>query len=873
MSDNTKIIHVQIEDQLKQAYLDYSMSVIVARALPDIRDGLKPSQRRIIFAMHELNLNPGGHFRKCAKIAGDTSGNYHPHGEQVVYPTLVRLAQPWNMRYPLIDGQGNFGSIDGDPPAAMRYTEARLHKITIEMLDELDKDTVNYKSNYDETRKEPEVFPSRIPNLMINGSSGIAVGMATNMPPHNIGEICDAMIALIDNPDLEPLDMLNYIKGPDFPTGGFLLGTDGVRDYFETGRGRLIVRGKADIELNHNEQETIIIREIPYQLTKTLLIDRIVELVKDKKIEGISDIRDESGRDGMRLIIQVKRNHDAQVVRNLLYKYSQLQSTFGVINLCLIDGIPQVVNVKSLLMHFIQFRHDVILRRTLFELRNAEDRLHILEGYRIALDNLDEVIATIRASQTTPEASEQLQSKFGLSEIQAKAILEMRLQRLTGLEREKIEAEYRELLLTINRLREIVEKRELRMQIIKDETIEIRNKFAGPRKTSIIESFGSNFNMEDLVADELVVVSITKDGYVKRTPVDTYKVQGRGGRGLSGSNLKAEDFAQYVFVASTHSYILLFTDLGRCYWLKVYEVPEVGRTARGKAIVNLVQFQENEKIKAFVTIKKFIDSQNIIMCTRNGLIKKSPVPAFSRPRNGGILAIKLVDGDELIDARVSDGTDDILLATHNGYCNRFSEADVRETGRFTQGVRGINLRDEDYVISMTVIKQEDFNETDVLKTKTILAVSENGFGKRTPISSYTATRRGSKGVITLKTNARNGHLASLMMVEDNDDLMIITKAGMIIRQKVIDISVISRNTQGVRLINLVSKDKVYDITYVPAEPDDSEIDKEVEELTKDAQAPVHPVSDDVDKYDADVLDNDIIDEDEELDETEEIQED
>lgn len=831
MSDTTNIIPTQIEDHLKQAYLDYSMSVIVARALPDIRDGLKPSQRRIIFAMHELNLSPGGHFRKCAKIAGDTSGNYHPHGEQVVYPTLVRLAQPWNMRYQLIDGQGNFGSIDGDPPAAMRYTEARMQKITMEMLSELEKDTVDYKSNYDETRKEPTVFPSRIPNLLVNGSSGIAVGMATNMPPHNIGEICDAMIALIDQPELEPLDLLQYIKGPDFPTGGYVLGVDGIRDYFETGRGRLIIRGEVEIETQSNDAEWIIIRSIPYQVTTSLLIERMVELVKDKKIEGISDIRDESGRDGMRVVIQVKRNHDAQVVRNLLYKYTQLQTTFGVINLCLIDGVPQVVNMKDMITNFIEFRHDVILRRTQFELRNAEERLHILEGYRIALDHLDEVIATIRASQTPPEANLALQEKFGLSEIQAKAILDMRLQRLTGLEREKIEEEYRELLKTIAYLRELVAHRELRMNVIKDETAELRDKFSDARRTTIIEAYGSGFNMEDLIADDMMVVTITHDGYVKRLPVDTYKVQGRGGKGLNASNLKEDDFIQYLFVASAHSYILLFTDHGMCHWLKVYEIPEASRTARGKAIVNLVKFSEGEKIKAFVTLKTFHPEQNIIMCTKRGLVKKSALTAFSRPRSNGIRAIKLMDGDELIDARISEGTDDILLATRNGYCNRFSEKDIRAMGRFTKGVKGIGLRESDYVISMALATAAHMLENGEPNSSTILAVSENGFGKRTTISSYPTTKRGSKGVITLKTTKRNGFLASLMLVTDDDDLMIITNDGMIIRQKVADISTISRNTQGIKLINLGAADSVRDITCVPPEnPDDEALDKEVEVL-------------------------------------------
>ncbi|MDD4791123.1 MAG: DNA gyrase subunit A [Candidatus Cloacimonetes bacterium] len=832
MSDNTKIIPTQIEEYLKQAYLDYSMSVIVSRALPDIRDGLKPSQRRIIYAMHELNLSPGGHFRKCAKIAGDTSGNYHPHGEQVVYPTLVRMAQPWIMRYPLVDGQGNFGSIDGDPPAAMRYTEARLQKVTTELLSELDKDTVDYKNNYDETRREPLVFPSRMPNLLLNGSSGIAVGMATNMPPHNAGEICDAIVALIDNPELEPLDMLQYIKGPDFPMGGIILGTDGIRDYFETGRGRLLVRGEVEVETLPNDSERLIIRSIPYQVTTSLLIERMVQLVKDKKLDGISDIRDESGRDGMRVVIQVKRNHDAQVVKNLLFKHTQLQSTFGVINLCLVDGVPEVVNMKDMVANFIEFRHDVVLRRTLFELRNAEARMHILEGFRIALDHLDEVIATIRASKTPPEANQALQEKFGLSELQAKAILDMRLQRLTGMELEKIEEEYRELQGIIKRLRELVELRELRMDLIKQETLEMRERYSDPRRTAIIEGHGGSFNMEDLIADDMMVVTITHDGYVKRLPVDTYKVQGRGGKGLSASNLKEQDFIQYLFVASAHSYILLFTDHGMCHWIKVYEIPEASRTARGKAIVNLVKFSEGEKIKAFVTLKTFHPKQNIIMCTRNGLIKKTSLAAYSRPRSNGIRAIKLMDGDELIDARISELGDDILLATRNGYCNRFSEKDIRAMGRVTKGVRGIRLRDEDYVISMTLVSAEQMLENGDGEA-TILTVSENGFGKRTSISSYTTTKRGSKGVITLKTSTRNGHLASLMMVSDEDELMIITHDGMIIRQTVKEISSIGRNTQGVRLINLTKGDKVHDITRVPPEDaDDESLDKEVEELKK-----------------------------------------
>jgi DNA gyrase subunit A len=832
VDDKNRIINVQIEEQLKQAYLDYSMSVIVSRALPDIRDGLKPSQRRIIYAMHELNLSPGGNFRKCAKIAGDTSGNYHPHGEQVVYPTLVRMAQPWIMRYPLVDGQGNFGSIDGDPPAAMRYTEARLQRFATEMLGELDKDTVDYKSNYDETRKEPEVFPTRVPNLLVNGSSGIAVGMATNMAPHNLGEVCRAMIALIDNPELENLDLLQYIKGPDFPTGGFILGTQGIKDYFETGRGRILIRGEAEIEVGKNEQESIIISSIPYQVTKTTLIERIVSLVKEKRIEGISDIRDESGRDGMRLVIHVKRNHDAAVVRNLLYKHTQLQSTFGVINLCLIDGVPQVVSMKDMLLNFIEFRHDVVLRRTLHELRIAEERMHILEGLRIALDNLDEVIATIRASQTPPEANEQLQLKFGLTEIQAKAILDMRLQRLTGLEREKIETEYRELQLTIARLKELVEHRELRMALIKEETQEIIDKYADERRSIILENYTGGLDMEDLIAEEMVVVTITHAGYVKRLPVDAYRLQSRGGKGLNTSNLKEDDYIQHVFVANTHSYILLFTDHGRCYWLKVYQIPEAGRTARGKAVVNLVQFEPGENIKAYVTVRDFDPDQYVLMCTRNGLVKKTSLEAYSRPRTNGILAINLEDGDGLVDARITDGADDIILATRNGYCNRFSEKDVRTTARYTKGVRGIRLRSGDYVISMGVVSQEDMLANGSETARTVLAVSENGYGKRTAISAYSTTRRGSMGVITLKTTTRNGYLAGLMIVDKNEELLIITQEGMIIRQPISEISVISRNTQGVRLINLKEGDKVRDITNVPSEEDDEIIEKGVAKLSQ-----------------------------------------
>jgi DNA gyrase subunit A len=824
MSDiKSRIIPIQIEDELKKSYMEYSMSVIVSRALPDVRDGLKPSQRRIIFAMHELNLRPGAHFRKCAKIAGDTSGNYHPHGEQVVYPTLVRLAQPWNMRYPLIDGQGNFGSIDGDPPAAMRYTEARLHKITTEMLDDLDKETVNYRSNYDETRKEPEIFPSKFPNLLVNGSTGIAVGMATNIPPHNIVEVCDGITALIDNPDLQPLDLLQYIKGPDFPTGGFIVGKTPINEYFETGRGKLKVRGKAEIESNpkKNDDEYIIISEIPYQVNKTLLIEKIAELVKDKKIEGISDIRDESGRQGMRLVIKVKRNADASIVLNKLYKYTQLQSTYSVINLCLVDGIPQILDMKTMIQQFINFRHQVIIRRANYELRNAEERLHLLEGFRIALDHIDEVIATIRASKNTPEASENLQAKFGFSERQAKAILEMRLQRLTGLEREKIEEEYNEILSKIAGLKELLEKRELQMQMIKDETAEIREKYNDQRVTKITADLG-DLSIEDLIPEENVVVTISHQGYIKRMTASSYKSQGRGGRGLKGSNLKEEDFVVSIFMASTHDYMLFFTNFGQCFWLKVYEIPDGSRLARGKAMVNLLPLRTDEKIEAYVSIKDLNqDDKFIMMSTKNGLVKKTTLSKFSNPRSTGIIAIKLVEGDELIEALITNGDDDIILATKHGYCNRFNEVQVRPVGRNSQGVRGISLRNDDHVVSMVAANPET--------SDSLLAISENGFGKRTDLSSYITKNRGTKGVITLKTSSRNGTLVSLMRVNDEDDLMIVTKNGMIIRQHVSEITSIGRNTQGVTLINLKNKDKVFDITVIPTNRYDEDEVEEIED--------------------------------------------
>ena len=816
--DRSRIELVEIEDVLKKAYLEYSMSVIVSRALPDVRDGLKPSQRRILYAMNELGLLPGRGFRKCAKIAGDTSGNYHPHGEQVIYPTLVRMAQPWSLRYMLIDGQGNFGSQDGDPPAAMRYTEARLQKAAVDLMEDLDKETVDFQTNYDDTRQEPTVFPSKFPNLLVNGSSGIAVGMATNMAPHNAAEVCDGINAYIDNPDIAPLELMKYIKGPDFPTGGFIIGTQGIKEYFQTGNGRIMMRGRASIETRNNGSELIVITEIPYMLNKTLLIDKIVSLVKEKKIEGISDIRDESGRQGMRLVISVKRNAEASSVLNKLYKYSQLQGSFSVNNRALVGGVPQVLNIKQLIENYVDFRHNVVVRRTQFELKNAEMRLHILEGYRIALDNIDEIIATIKASANPQDASDSLQAKFQLSEIQAKAILDMRLQKLTGLEREKIETEYNDLIKLVKKLKGILEDRIKRMNIIKKETAEIREKYADTRRTIILEG-NADIDTEDMIADEDMVVTISHSGYIKRLPIDTYRKQGRGGKGLSGLDLKEDDFVENIFVASTHAYILFFTDFGKCYWLKVHRIPNVGRLARGKAIVNLLQLEKDEKIEAFVTVRDFEQPHFVTMATKKGTVKKSELNAFSHPRINGIIAMKLQEGDQLIDARITEGDNDILLATKRGFANRFNENDARSMGRNSQGVRGIRLREDDELVAMVVVKREG----------TLLAISENGYGKRSQVSEYKVTKRGAKGVITLKTEGRNGKLVSLLEVVDNDDLMIVTKEGMVIRQAVNKISIIGRNTQGVKLIELNNGDKVYDVARIvaeEAEPEDADADLE-----------------------------------------------
>ncbi len=798
-----RIIPIYVEDEMKNSYIDYSMSVIVSRALPDVRDGLKPSQRRILVAMKDLNLTPNAQFRKCAKIAGDTSGNYHPHGEQVIYPTLVRMAQDFNMRYPLIEGQGNFGSIDGDPPAAMRYTEARMAGPAMELLADIEKNTVDFVPNYDETRMMPTVLPGKFPNLICNGSSGIAVGMATNIPPHNLCEVVDGLIALIDNPDMPDEELLNYIQGPDFPTGGIIYGKQGIRDAYLTGRGLLTVRARAFLETTKGGKERIIVTEIPYQVNKAALIERIADMVRDNKIEGIADLRDESDRDGMRIVIELKRDAQSKVVLNRLYKHTPMQVTFGVIMLGLVDLEPKVLTLKGLLEEYIKFRHEVILRRTRFDLDAAEKRAHILEGFKIALANIDAIVNLIKKSPSVEAARDALMRKFKLSEQQANAILDMRLQRLTGLERKKIDEEYLEVIKKIESLKAILASRARQMEIIKDELRELKEKYGDERRTEIVEA-EAEFDIEDLIAEEDMVISISHRGYIKRTPVTLYRRQRRGGKGIVGMDTKEEDFVEHLFVASTHEYILFFTNTGRCHWIKVHELPEGGRYSRGKAIANLLSLGKDERITAFVSTKSFPSDQYLIMATEQGVIKKTKLSAFSHPRKGGIIAISLDQGDRLIDARLTDGTNDIILAKRCGKAIRFNESEVRPMGRSARGVRGVTLEGDDKVIGMVVVKREG----------TLLVVSEKGFGKRTAISEYRMTRRGGKGIITMRCTEKTGKLVAIKEVVDEDELMIMSQRGVVIRLPIKGVSIIGRATQGVRLINLEEGDRVVDVARV-----------------------------------------------------------
>lgn len=800
-----KIIAVNIDEEMRDAYLDYSMSVIVARALPDVRDGLKPVHRRILYGMSGLGLTYNRPTKKCARIVGEVMGKYHPHGDAAVYDSLVRMAQDFSMRYPLVNGQGNFGSVDGDNAAAMRYTEARMNRIAGELLRDLDKETVEFVPNFDDSLTEPLVLPTTVPLLLVNGSSGIAVGMATNIPPHNLTEIASAIIYMVDNPDATIDDLMKFVVGPDFPTGAFILGRQGIRSAYETGKGIIKIRAQAFVETSKVGKDSIIITEIPYQVNKATLIEKIAGLVREKVIEGISDIRDESDKDGIRIVIEIKRDAIPEVVLNQLYSHTQLQDSFGINMLALVDGVPKQLSLKEILAHFIDFRHEIIIRRTRFDLNAAEEKAHILEGLKIALDNIDEVIAIIKASSSPEEARNNLMERFQFSERQAQAILDMRLQKLTSLEVEKVVIEYKETLKLIARLKEILESKGLRMEILKEEISEVRERYGDERRTQIIDDDGE-FSVEDMIAEEDMVITITHQGFIKRFPVDISRRQHRGGRGSTGAQTKDEDFVRNLFIASTHDYMLFFTNRGKVYWLKVHEIPRGSKASRGRAIVNLLETEPEEKVRAVLNVKEFDDRHFVVMVTKSGTIKKTPLSAFGNPRRTGIRAISVAEDDDLIDVQMTDGSQDIILGTSHGKSIRFKESDVRPMGRTAAGVRGINLRGKDNrVVGMVIVKREG---------GTLLAVSENGYGKRTDILDYPIIKRGGVGVITLKTTARNGLMVALLEVVDTDDLMIITEKGVLIRLPVNTIRTISRNTQGVRLIRLDDGDSISAVTRI-----------------------------------------------------------
>jgi DNA gyrase subunit A len=834
MADGEKIIQINIEDEMKSAYIDYSMSVIVSRALPDVRDGFKPVHRRVLYGMQDLGVYSNRPHKKSARIVGEVLGKYHPHGDSSVYDTMVRMAQPWSLRYPLVDGQGNFGSIDGDSPAAMRYTEARLRKIAEEMLEDLEKETVDFRPNFDDSLEEPTVMPTKIPNLLINGASGIAVGMATNMAPHNLSEVINGIIAFVDNKDIEIDELLNYVKAPDFPTGGIIYGYEGVRDAFLTGRGRVVIRGKAEIEDN-NGREQIIVTEIPYQVNKSEMIKKIADLVNDKKIEGISDLRDESDRNGMRIVFEIKRDAIANVVLNKLYKFTALQTSFSVNNICLVDGRPRLLNLRDMISEFVAFRHEVVIRRTRFDLRKAEERAHILEGLIIASDNIDEVIEIIKSSASPDSARERLSERFGLSEIQTRAIVDMRLRQLTGLEQDKLRAEFDELMATITDLKDILANEERRMQIIKDELKDMKAKY-GDERRSRIEYSASEMRMEDLIADEEVVITISHAGYIKRTNLAEYKVQNRGGMGSKGSATREKDFLEHLFVATNHNYLLIFTEKGRCFWMRVYEIPEGNKLAKGRAIQNLINIPQDDKVKAYVKVQdltdqEYIKNNYIIMCSKLGVIKKTSLAAYSRPRSNGINAITIRENDELLEARLTNGENEIVLATSSGRAIRFNEAKVRPMGRNAAGVRGVTLTAEnDEVIGMICVE-------DIFST--ILVVSEKGYGKRTYLNDpedkepvYRITNRGGKGVKTLNITEKTGKLLSIQVVSDEDDLMIITKSGVTIRMHIDTLRTMGRATQGVRLINLKGTAEIAAIARVPRTEDEDEDIEVIEALNE-----------------------------------------
>ncbi len=821
-----KIITVNIDEEMRDSYLDYSMSVIVSRALPDVRDGLKPVHRRILYGMSDLGLPYNRPTKKCARIVGEVMGKYHPHGDAAVYDSLVRMAQEFSLRYPLVDGQGNFGSIDGDNAAAMRYTEARMSRISSELMKDIDKETVRFTPNFDDSLKEPTVLPTAVPLLLVNGASGIAVGMATNIPPHNLTEVANAIIYLVENPEATLHDLMGIITGPDFPTGAMILGGEGIKSAYETGKGIIKIRAQAFVETAKVGNDSIIITEIPYQVNKARLIEKIADLVRDKIVEGISDIRDESDKDGIRVVIELKRDVIPEVILNQLYRHTQLQDSFGINMLALVDGIPRQLSLKEILSHYIDFRHEIIIKRTQYNLTAAEEKAHILEGLKIALDNIDEVIAIIKSSSSPADAKINLIDRFKFSERQTQAILEMRLQKLTGLEVEKIVEEYKETLKLIARLKEILESKLLRMQILKDEISEVRDKYGDERRTVIMDEDGE-FSIEDMIADEDMVITITNNGFIKRFPVDISRRQNRGGRGSMGAQAKDDDFVQNLFIASTHNYMMFFTNRGKCYWLKVHEIPRGSKASRGRAIVNLIETQQGEHVRAVLSVKEFDDEHFIVMVTKKGTIKKTTLSAFGNPRRTGIRAINVGEDDDLIDVRLTDGDQDIILGTSYGKSIRFREYNVRSMGRTAAGVKGIKLPGKDnIVVGMVIVKREG---------GTLLAVSENGYGKRTDIKDYPVIKRGGVGVITLKTSARNGRMVALREVVDTDDLMIITEQGVLIRLPVATIRTISRNTQGVRLIRLDEGDSISSVRRILESNNNKEEDDDQTTLPTDEE--------------------------------------
>ena len=831
MVDGEKLIPINIEDEMKSAYIDYSMSVIVSRALPDVRDGLKPVHRRVLYGMHELGIRANTAYKKSARIVGEVLGKYHPHGDSSVYDTMVRMAQEWSLRYLLVDGQGNFGSIDGDSPAAMRYTEARMKKMSEDLLADIEKETVDHQLNFDDTLKEPTVLPTRVPNLLINGASGIAVGMATNMPPHNLTEVIDGTIQYINNSDITIDELIQTIKAPDFPTGGTIYGYDGVKEAFMTGRGRVVMRGNANIEMV-KDRECIVVTEIPYQVNKAEMIRKTAELVNDKKIEGISNIRDESDRNGMRIVYVLKRDAIPNIVLNKLYKFTALQSSFSVNNIALVKGRPQLLNLKQMIQYFVEHRHEVVVRRTKFELRKAEERAHILEGLIIASDNIDEVIAIIRRSANAEEARENLIAKFELSEIQAKAIVEMRLRQLTGLEQDKLHNEYDKLLKTITDLKEILDKKDRRMDIIKTELFEIKEKY-GDERRSKIEYAGGNFSIEDMIPDDKMVITISHAGYIKRTPLSDYKTQNRGGVGQKASTTRNEDFLEKLFVGTNHQYMLFFTQKGKCFWMRVYEIPEGSKTSKGRAIQNLINIEQDDKVKAFICTQNlkdedYINAHYVIMATKKGQVKKTSLEQYSRPRTNGINAITIREGDELLEAKLTTGESQVMLALKSGKAIRFEEAKTRPMGRGASGVRGITLaHEEDAVIGMISVNDMESN---------ILVVSENGYGKRSSLEDYRITNRGGKGVKTISITDKTGHLVSIKNVTDEDDLMIINKSGIAIRMAVEDLRVMGRATQGVKLINLKGSDSIAAVAKVMKEEEEESDESAVETEGSDVQS-------------------------------------